>query len=110
MASNGAGVRMPWRCTRSHLRCLITAAIPGGDVVISLARPGRDTQDRDAINDHALARRLLAREDDYLRYTHDPVPFDNNAAKREVRTSKLRWRASDARLDGWDLEGFPSRP
>jgi len=44
---------------------------------------------------HALARRLLAREDDYLRYTHDPrVPFDNNAAEREVRMSKLRIKVS----------------
>jgi hypothetical protein len=50
------------------------------------------------------ARRMLARQDDYL---HDPrVPFGDNAAEREVRMSKLRWRASDARLDGWDLEGF----
>ena len=33
---------------------------------------------------HALARRLLAREDDYLRFTaHPRVPFDNNAAERE---------------------------
>lgn len=40
---------------------------------------------------HALARRLLRREDDYLRYTHDPqVPFDNNAAEREIRIGKLR--------------------
>jgi hypothetical protein len=52
------------------------------------------------------ARRLFAREDDCLRYTHDPrVPFDN-AANRDVRMSKLRWPASDARLDGWDPEGF----
>jgi hypothetical protein len=30
---------------------------------------------------HALARRLLTREDDYLRYTRDPrVPFDNDLA------------------------------
>ena len=44
---------------------------------------------------HALARRLLAREDDYLRYTRDPqVPFDNNAAEREVRMCKLRIKVS----------------
>ena len=44
---------------------------------------------------HALARRLLTREDDYLRYTCDPrVPFDNNAAEREVRMAKLRIKIS----------------
>jgi transposase len=44
---------------------------------------------------HALARRLIAREDDYLRYTRDPqVPFDNNAAEREIRMAKLRIKVS----------------
>jgi transposase len=44
---------------------------------------------------HALAHRLLAREDDYLRFTADPrVPFDNNAAEREIRMSKLRIKVS----------------
>jgi len=44
---------------------------------------------------HALARRLLARETDYLRYTHDArVPFDNNAAEREIRMGKLRIKVS----------------
>ncbi|MGO8887391.1 MAG: IS66 family transposase [Streptosporangiaceae bacterium] len=44
---------------------------------------------------HALARRLLTREDDYLRFTTDPrVPFDNNAAEREIRMSKLRIKVS----------------
>jgi hypothetical protein len=44
---------------------------------------------------HALAKRLLAREDDYLRFTADPrVPFDNNAAEREVRMGKLRIKVS----------------
>jgi transposase len=44
---------------------------------------------------HALARRLLDRQDDYLRFTHDPrVPFDNNAAEREIRMIKLRQKVS----------------
>ena len=44
---------------------------------------------------HALARRLLAREQDYLRFTADPLaPFDNNAAEREVRMGKLRIKVS----------------
>jgi transposase len=44
---------------------------------------------------HALAKRLLAREDEYLRFTTDArVPFDNNPAEREVRMSKLRIKVS----------------
>ena len=44
---------------------------------------------------HALAKRLLAREDDYLRFTADPLaPFDNNPAEREVRMGKLRIKVS----------------
>ena len=49
--ANGTGVWMPWQCTRSQLCCLITAAIPGCKVIISPAWPGRDTQDRDTLND-----------------------------------------------------------
>jgi transposase len=42
-----------------------------------------------------LARRLLDREGDYLRFTTDPhVAFDNNAAEREIRVSKLRIKVS----------------
>jgi transposase len=44
---------------------------------------------------HALARRILDRENDYLRFTADPrAPFDNNAAEREIRMSKLRIKVS----------------
>jgi len=44
---------------------------------------------------HALARRLRQREDDYLRFTTDArVPFDNNAAEREIRMGKLRIKVS----------------
>jgi transposase len=44
---------------------------------------------------NALARRLRRREDDYLRFTTDPrVPFDNNAAQREIRMGKLRIKVS----------------
>ncbi|MEV6983935.1 transposase, partial [Sphaerisporangium sp. NPDC051017] len=36
---------------------------------------------------NALATRMLARQDDYLRFTRDQrVPFDNNAAEREIRS------------------------
>jgi len=44
---------------------------------------------------HALARRLINREDDYLRFTTDPqVSFDNNAAEREIRMIKVRQKIS----------------
>lgn len=46
--------------------------------------------------DHnALARRLLERHDDHLRFTTDArVPFDNNAAEREIRMIKIRQKIS----------------
>jgi hypothetical protein len=45
--------------------------------------------------DHALANRLINRQDDYLRFTTDPrVPFDDNASEREIRMIKLRQKAS----------------
>ena len=44
---------------------------------------------------HALARRLVDRQHDYLRFTTDPhVPFDNNPAEREIRMTKLRQKVS----------------
>ncbi|SEP53515.1 IS66 family transposase [Amycolatopsis saalfeldensis] len=44
---------------------------------------------------HALARRILDRHDDYLRFSTDfRVPFDNNAAEREIRMVKLRQKVS----------------
>jgi transposase len=47
--------------------------------------------------DHnALARRLLAKHDDHLRFTVDArVPFDNNAAEREIRMIKIRQKVSN---------------
>jgi transposase len=56
---------------------------------------------------HALARRLLARENDYLRYTTDPrVPFDNNPAEREIRMSKLRVKVSGCMRSMTGAEAF----
>jgi transposase len=46
---------------------------------------------------HALARRMLERIDDYLRFAHDlRCPFDNDAAEREVRMVKVRQKISGA--------------
>jgi transposase len=44
---------------------------------------------------HALARRILDRQGDYLRFATDfGVPWDNNAAEREIRMVKLRQKVS----------------
>jgi transposase len=52
----------------------------------------RDELDKDH---NALARRLLDRHDDHLRFTQDPrIPFDNNASEREIRMIKIRQKVS----------------
>jgi hypothetical protein len=44
---------------------------------------------------NALARRLIEREDDYLRFTHDwRVPPNNNGSERDIRMIKLRQKVS----------------
>lgn len=44
---------------------------------------------------HALARRLLDRRDDILRFAYDlRVPFDNNGSERDLRMVKLRQKIS----------------
>jgi transposase len=44
---------------------------------------------------HALARRLIDRQDDYLRFTRDwRVPADNNGSERDIRMIKLRQKVS----------------
>jgi transposase len=44
---------------------------------------------------HALARRLLDRADDILRFAHDlSVPFDNNTSEQSVRMVKVRQKIS----------------
>jgi transposase len=44
---------------------------------------------------HALARRLLDRQADYLRFTTDwRVPADNNGSERDIRMIKLRQKVS----------------
>ena len=44
---------------------------------------------------HALAHRLLDRQDDYLRFTTDwRIPPDNNGSERDIRMIKLRQKVS----------------
>jgi transposase len=44
---------------------------------------------------NALARRLLDRQDDYLRFTRDwRVPADNNGSERDLRMIKVRQKVS----------------
>jgi transposase len=44
---------------------------------------------------NALAHRLLARQDDYLRFTRDwRVPPDNNGSERDIRMTKLKQKIS----------------
>src|SRR6266704_6055529 len=44
---------------------------------------------------NALARRLLDRQDDYLRFTRDfRAPPDNNGTERDIRMAKLRQKVS----------------
>lgn len=44
---------------------------------------------------HALARRLRDRQDDYLRFTTDRrIPPDNNGSERDIRMIKLRQKVS----------------
>ena len=43
---------------------------------------------------NALARRLLDRQDDYLRFTTDwRIPPDNNGSERDIRMIKLRQKS-----------------
>jgi hypothetical protein len=44
---------------------------------------------------HALARRLLDRQADYLRFTTDfRIPADNNGSERDIRMAKLKQKVS----------------
>ena len=66
---------------------LHTAAVLGAN------RPGAGNR---AAKHRALARRLRDRQADYLRFLDDgfAVPWDNNAAEREIRMVKIRQKVS----------------
>jgi transposase len=55
----------------------------------------------------ALAARMTARADDYLRFAHDlQVPFDNNEAEQVIRMSKLRIKVSGCMRSMHGAEAF----
>lgn len=55
----------------------------------------RGRRDKIEAKHHALATRILHRQADYLRFATDfRVPFDNNAAEREIRMVRLREKVS----------------
>jgi transposase len=59
-------------------------------IALNAGRSGKLQQKR-----HALAARMQAREDDYLRFARDlRVPFTNNEAEQSIRMSKLRIKIS----------------
>jgi transposase len=59
-------------------------------IALNAGRNGKLQQKR-----NALAARMQAREDDYLRYARDlRIPFTNNAAEQAIRMSKLRIKIS----------------
>jgi transposase len=72
----------------AHRRLIVSAALVGASV--EGAPPGAVGR-----RQRALARRIRRRLDDYLRFATDPrVPFDNNAAERDIRMVKIKQKVS----------------
>jgi transposase len=71
-----------------HRRLIVSAALIGASAETSPPGPvGR--------RHRALARRIRRRLDDYLRFATDRrVPFDNNAAERDIRMAKIKQKVS----------------
>lgn len=72
----------------AHRRLIVSAALVGASADGSPPGPvGRKHR--------ALARRIRRRIDDYLRFASDlRVPFDNNAAERDIRMAKIKQKVS----------------
>src|SRR5881409_2369515 len=72
----------------AHRRLIISAALIGASA--EAGPPGAVGR-----RHRALARRLRRRLDDYLRFATDlRVPFDNNAAERDLRMAKIKQKVS----------------
>jgi transposase len=75
------------------LLATLTGRIRSASLIAVGATRGR--RDRIEAKHHALATRILHRQADYLRFATDfRVPFDNNAAEREIRMVRLREKVS----------------
>jgi transposase len=71
-----------------HRRLIVSAALIGASADPS--PPGAVGR-----RQRALARRITRRLDDYLRFATDlHVPFDNNAAERDLRMAKIKQKVS----------------
>jgi hypothetical protein len=88
-ATRQAGHAAISRTTRNEHEDWFRKAAATG-IALNAGRKGKLQEKR-----HALATRMQAREDDYLRFARDlRVPFDNNEAERAIRMSKLRIKIS----------------
>src|SRR4051794_22004029 len=72
----------------AHRRLIVSAALIGAST--ETGPPGAVGR-----RHRALARRIRRRLDEYLRFATDPrVPFDNNAAERDIRMVKIKQKVS----------------
>jgi transposase len=72
----------------AHVHACRSAAVTGASP--TAARAGQLMRKH-----HALARRLIDRQDDHLRFTSDfRAPPDNNGCERDIRMAKLRQKVS----------------
>lgn len=73
---------------KRHIRRYREAAVAGANQTAARSSPLMKSH-------NALALRLISRQRDYLRFTHDwRVPPDNNGTERDIRMVKLRQKIS----------------